>query len=326
MKSDALTQQIRVLEQYLQAWRRRASESPEQQTLLAEAMEELSAVLGRLSVTAEELRQRNDELEIRVKARDAELVESDQALHNEIAEHKRIEEELREYFEQVRATNEQLRLLARQVVSVQEQERRRVSRELHDEAGQALTALKISLELVMADLPSGAESLHERIRESVILTDDTMERIRLLARDLRPPALDAVGLSPTLEDVCRDFGERTHLSINYEGEKLPVLPDAVSICLYRVLQEALTNVAKHAQAQHVWAALRRETDSISLSVEDDGQGFDTQATLSFTGRPMGIGLLGIRDRLELLSGWLEIDSQPGKGTRLVAHVPWEETE
>jgi PAS domain S-box-containing protein len=229
-------------------------------------------------------------------------------------------------FEQVHAGREQLRLLARQVVSVQEQERRRVSRELHDEAGQALTALKISLELAMADLPDKAESLRERIRESVILTDDTMERIRLLARDLRPPALDAVGLSPTLEDVCRDFGKRTQLSIDYEGEKLPVLPDAVSICLYRVLQEALTNVARHAQARHVWVALRREVDSISLSVDDDGQGFDLPVTPSFTGRPMGIGLLGMRDRLELLGGGMEIDSQPGKGTRLVAHVPWEEAE
>ena len=326
MKSDALTQQIRVLEQYLQAWRRRASESPEQQTLLAEAMEELSAVLGRLSVTAEELRQRNDELELRVKARDAELVESDQALHNEIAEHKRIEEELREYFEQVRATNEQLRLLARQVVSVQEEERRRVSRELHDEAGQALTALKISLELMLTDLPDQAESLRERIHESVVLTNDAMERIRSLAHDLRPPALDAVGLGPTLEDVCRTFEERMQLSINYAGAKLPILPDAVSICFYRVLQEALTNIAKHARAQSVQVALHRHVDSISLSVKDDGQGFDSQAILATTNRPAGIGLLGMQNRIELLGGRLEIDSQLGQGTRLVAHIPWEESQ
>jgi PAS domain S-box-containing protein len=229
----------------------------------------------------------------------------------------------RQQAEQERAQREQLRLLARQVVSVQEQERRRVSRELHDEAGQALTALKISLELMLADLPDDAASLRERIYESVMLTDDTMERIRLLARDLRPPALDAVGLGPTLEDVCRDFGERTQLSIDYASGELPALPDAVSICLYRVLQEALTNVAKHAHARRVRVALHRDVDSVSLTVEDDGQGFDSRAILSSTNRPPGIGLLGMQDRIELLGGWLEIDSHPGQGTRLVTHIPWE---
>jgi signal transduction histidine kinase len=230
----------------------------------------------------------------------------------------------RKRMEQERARREQLRLLARQVISVQEQERRRVSRELHDEAGQALTALKISLELMLADLPDQAASLRERIQESVMLTDDTMERIRLLARDLRPPALDAVGLGPTLEDVCRDFGERTQLFIDYASGELPALPDAVSICLYRVLQEALTNVAKHAHARRVQVALERDADLISLSVQDDGQGFDPQAILSPVGRPAGIGLLGMQDRLELLGGGLEIDSQPDRGTRLFAYVPWEE--
>jgi signal transduction histidine kinase len=219
-------------------------------------------------------------------------------------------------FEQVRAGRERLRRLTQQVVSAQEEERRRLSRELHDEAGQALTALKISLDLIQSDLPVEAGSLRQRLAEAGALTETTMEQIRLLAYGLRPPALDAVGLSYTLEGLCRDFAERTQLSIGYAGAELPVLPEAANMCLYRVLQEALTNVAKHADANQVRVALRCDTETVNLLVEDDGQGFEVQA-----GTSAGIGLLGMQERIELLGGQLEIESWPGQGTRLTAHIP-----
>jgi signal transduction histidine kinase/DNA-binding response OmpR family regulator len=219
-------------------------------------------------------------------------------------------------FEQVRAGRERLRRLTQQVVSAQEEERRRLSRELHDEAGQALTALKISLDLIQSDLPVEAGSLRQRLGEAGALTETTMEQIRLLAYGLRPPALDAVGLSYTLEGLCRDFAERTQLPIDYAGAELPVLPEAVNMCLYRVLQEALTNVAKHADANQVRAALCCDAETVSLAVEDDGQGFEVQA-----GTSVGIGLLGMQERIELLGGQLEIESWPGQGTRLMAHIP-----
>jgi PAS domain S-box-containing protein len=224
-------------------------------------------------------------------------------------------------FEQVRTTREQLRRLAQQMVSAQEKERRRLSRALHDEAGQALTALKISLELIEEDLPAEFGSLRQRLGDAAALTTTTMEQIRLLAQDLRPPALDAVGLNPTMEGFCRDFARRTQLSIDYLGLELPMLREAVNTCLYRFLQEALTNVAKHACADHVRVALRRDAETVSLSVEDDGRGFDRQARLSVSGWPMGIGLLGMQERLESLGGHLEIESRPGQGTRLVAYLP-----
>jgi signal transduction histidine kinase len=223
--------------------------------------------------------------------------------------------------EQVGASRERLRRLTQQIVSAQEEERQRLSRALHDEAGQALTALRISLELIQDDLPVEFDLLRQRIGDAAALSDATMEQIRLLAQDLRPPALDAVGLNPTLEAFCRDFAKRTQLPIDYLGLGLPMLPEAVTICLYRFLQEALTNVAKHACASQVCVTLRYEAETVSLSVEDDGRGFDRQARLSVLGWPMGIGLLGMQERLESLGGRLEIESQPGQGTRLVAHLP-----
>ena len=110
------------------------------------------------------------------------------------------------------------------------------------------------------------------------------------------------------------------------GTDLPVLPDAVSICFYRVLQEALTNVAKHARASRVEVVLDCDTTTLSLAVEDDGQGFDahTAAVTSISRQARGIGLLGMRERLELLGGRLEIKSQPGRGTRLMASAPWQD--
>ncbi|HZD58249.1 MAG TPA: PAS domain S-box protein [Anaerolineales bacterium] len=222
----------------------------------------------------------------------------------------------------VQEGSERLRELSRQVVTAQEEERRRVSRELHDEASQALTALKISLDMLGKDLPEESQSLHQSIEEAVELADETMERIRLLAHNLRPPELDAVGLDPVLEDYCSEFGKRAHLAIEYQGTRLPGLPDEISICLYRVLQEALTNILKHARARQVQVALGYEEEEITLSVEDDGQGFD-QGVDKSPPEGKGIGLVGMRERVELLGGRLEVESHSGEGTRLKATVPWE---
>jgi signal transduction histidine kinase len=228
-------------------------------------------------------------------------------------------------FEQVQLSREQLRRLTQQVVSAQEEERRRLSRELHDETGQMLTALKIGLQLAQADLPAETGPIQERLREAVALTDMTMEQLRALARNLRPPALDTAGLNPTLEGLCREFARRLQIPIAYEGMHLPQLPDMVNICLYRFLQEALTNVAKHARAGQVWVKLAAQAGTISLMVKDNGQGFDRPTGLATTGEPRGIGLLGMQERIELLGGRLEIESQPGQGSCLMAWLPREES-
>jgi PAS domain S-box-containing protein len=251
----------------------------------------------------------------------ADLSEADVPAVSAFANQAGIAIENAQLLEQVNASRERLRRLTQQTILAQEDERRRLSRTLHDEAGQALTALNISLELIQQDLPVGLDALRQRIGDAAVLTGTTMEQIRFLAQTLRPPALDAVGLNLTLEGFCRDFARRTQLSIDYVGLELPLLPETVNICLYRSLQEALTNVAKHARAQQVCVSLDHNAETVSLSVEDDGQGFNGHAKLSTSGWPMGIGLLGMQERLESLGGRLEIESQPGQGTRLVAHLP-----
>lgn len=231
-------------------------------------------------------------------------------------------------FEQVRAGQEQMRYLAQQVVSAQERERKRLSRELHDEAGQALTALKIALELVRRDVKEvvgEAEEIHGRIGEAVKLTERTMEQLRALAHDLRPPALDTAGLDLTLEGLCRIFARRTDFVVNYTSVNIDACPltDLINICLYRFLQETLTNVVKHAQANRVDVKLHYKKKMISLTVQDDGLGFTKPTQIAPGERPRGIGLLGLQERLELLGGWMEIESEPGQGTLIMAYVPLE---
>jgi signal transduction histidine kinase len=226
--------------------------------------------------------------------------------------------------EELRAGRERLKRLARQVVTAQEEERRRLSRALHDEAGQALTALKIGLELIVGDLSPELADIRRRMQDAANLTGQTMDRIRLLAQTLRPPALDSVGLNYSLQGLCQDFGERTRLSIHYHGQDLPSIPEPASIALYRCLQEALTNVAKHAAAREVTVTIRRDAELLRLCVVDDGRGFGGDAPAADGVWSTGIGILGMKERLEVLGGRLEIESRRGRGTRITALVPFEE--
>lgn len=231
-------------------------------------------------------------------------------------------------FEQLEAGQEQFRQLTQQVVMVQEEERRRVSRELHDEAGQALTAMKYSLATILSNLlennleAHGEAEILKHVRSAVTLCETTMTQIRNLAHDLRPTALDDLGLSPALEGFCNDFAERTSLPIFYQGVNTPILPDAANITLYRFLQEALTNVTKHARARKVEVNLWLDDNYVNLSVADDGLGFSLTDGEKGDGRETGIGLTGMRERLQLVGGRLELQSCPGGGSCLTASVPW----
>lgn len=221
-------------------------------------------------------------------------------------------------FNQVQADQEHLRRLADQLVGAQEEERQRVSRELHDEAGQALTVLKLNLGLIQSEVTD--THLQERLADAMQMVQQTMHRVHLLAHDLRPPELDTLGLNATLRTLCQEFAERARLSINYQGTTLPRLPDSVRISLYRFLQEALTNVAKHAAAEHVQVYLSYNGEVIRLLVEDDGRGF--RAAAEGVPHAPRLGLLGMKERLESINGSLTVDSKPGGGARLIATVPW----
>ncbi|WP_374687879.1 GAF domain-containing protein [Promineifilum sp.] len=216
---------------------------------------------------------------------------------------------------------ERLRELTRQIVTAQEEERLRISRELHDEAGQSLTSLKISLDLIRASLPAEQSDLRQRLADVAGLADSTMETLRTLAHDLRPPGLDAFGLNVALEGLCHDFSTRTNLPVDYRGVELPDLPTTVSLSMYRFVQEALTNVVKHAEAQHASVVLKHADGHLSLSVVDDGHGFVFEPDAPSVRRQGGIGLISMFERAELLGGTLTVETEPERGTRLTARIP-----
>lgn len=222
---------------------------------------------------------------------------------------------------ELQESNSQLHLLNKQVMTTLEDERSMIARELHDEAGQALTALKIYIELLLKEISLEAYGLRQKISEALILTDQTLLNVRRLAQDLRPPALDTLGLNLTLEDFCHEFGKRTGLNIHYQGCELPPLTSIATISLYRFLQEALTNVVKHANAKTVDVQLDCQNQKITLLITDDGIGFDMN---SKSLKEKGMGLLGMQERLKMQGGILTVDSGPGRGTRLTATIPWEE--
>jgi len=200
----------------------------------------------------------------------------------------------------------------RRVIEGQELERRRLARELHDETGQALTSVLLGLKAVETaeDVPAALAKLRELVVE-------TLQDVRRLAVELRPKALDDFGLVPAVERLVETFRAATGIEAQFEprlGERR--LPSEVETTLYRVIQEALTNVAKHAGAQSVSVVLVRRPTSATAVVEDDGSGFTTSDEAAG-----GIGLAGMRERLALLDGRLIIESDPARGTTVAAEVP-----
>lgn len=223
------------------------------------------------------------------------------------------------FHQQAQAGQLRLRQLAAQLVNTQEEERQRVSQRLHDGAGQTLTALKIGLDLLE---PTLDERSSQQLREASALVEQTIEDIRVLAYDLRPPELDVMGLASALEDQCREFARRTQLLITYHVDEVPhELPDVISLSFYRLLQEALDNVAKHAEATQVDVRLNIRDDKIELTVQDDGRGFEGASLGIPLSSSYGLGLLGMQERFERLNGSLTILSWVGSGTILRAVVP-----
>lgn len=226
-------------------------------------------------------------------------------------------------YEELQTNRNRLRRLADQLVTVQEAERKRVSRELHDEAGQALNALKISLSVVKDELSAELITLQEKLTDAADLADQTIDRIRFISYDLRPPELDTLGLNAALEEFCEDFAQRTRLTIRYRDTELPELADSIKVSFYRFLQEALTNITKHAEASQVDVDLTFQEQQICLSIADNGNGFLVPAKASSAHWSNGLGLLGMRERFEQIDGLLTIESDIGHGTTITACVPWE---
>lgn len=212
------------------------------------------------------------------------------------------------------------RLLAKNVTA-QEEERKRISRELHDETGQALTSMLVQLKVLekLTDL----ESVQVHAEELRKLTSRTLEEVRRLALDLRPAALDDLGLVSALAWYTNDYAQKTNIEVQFNAPVNPVrIPHEYEIVFYRVVQESLSNIKKHAGASRVSVTLEQSPELLNVIVEDDGKGFDPAAILS-TGEK-GLGLMGMAERIELIGGTFRVDTRPGNGTRVTAQVTLHE--
>lgn len=224
--------------------------------------------------------------------------------------------------EELKASAEQLQGLSRRLVDAQEMERRRFSRELHDLVGQNLTALSINLDILRTQLGDGmSEALQMRLGDSAALIESTSGAIEYVMSELRPPMLDDYGLLPALQWHGNDFARRTGIEVKIEGdERMERLVPESEIALFRITQEALNNVAKHAHARRVDIKLDRVNSHCIMSVADDGIGFESGSGSKSRRRP-GLGMVTMRERAQAIGGAFEIEALSGRGTRITIRIP-----
>jgi len=228
---------------------------------------------------------------------------------SDLSEMKRAEQELR-------ASSEQLRNLAAHLLSVREEERARISREVHDELGQSLTAVKMDLAWLAVRLPRSNGQMLKRIRSTSQLADTMIHSIRRISTELRPAVLD-LGLAAAVEWQVQEFQARSGIQCKVRLPTREVAASSASTALFRIFQETLTNVARHAKATRAEVVLEKQRDRLVLLIRDNGRGFE-QADPSLS---KSLGLLGMRERAVILGGQVNISSAPGKGTTVTAWIP-----
>lgn len=255
----------------------------------------------------EELRRAHEELEARVEERTRELQETAGYLLTEAEERAQAEG--------------RVRALLRQLVTVQEEERRRIARELHDTLGQQLAALRLSME-IFKSRAGGRAGVSEEAERMQSIFDRLNSDVDFLAWELRPAALDQLGLDAALQTFVREWSAHFRVEADYHGfgSEAPRLPPEVETNLYRILQEALQNVHKHAGAEHVSVLLERRDGQAVLIVEDDGRGYDPEEEAA-AGGDKGMGVTNMRERAALVGGTLEVESSTGAGTTIFVRVP-----
>jgi signal transduction histidine kinase len=220
----------------------------------------------------------------------------------------------------IRQQQEAIRALATlQLSQTLEQEIQRIAHAVHDEAGQLVVAARLSMSGLAED---AAPSLGGRLGEVCAILDRMEEELRRLSHELRPTVLDDLGLVPAIESLCEGMGKRWGVSVQVESTLQGRCPPNVETTAYRIVQEALANVAKHSRAAAAKVQLGREANQLCCTIRDDGVGFDTAAVLT-GGARRGLGLLGMRERVHSLGGTLQIDSLPDRGTELRFTIPAE---
>jgi signal transduction histidine kinase len=235
------------------------------------------------------------------------------------------EKEIRRRYAELAKNHDAQAELSARLLDAQEQERRAISRELHDEVSQSLGALLVDMGRLSSILPPNDTAVQEEVRKIKLLAESSVSAVRNIALLLRPSMLDDLGLVAAIEWQAREISRRSDVEVEVQAEGIPAdLKEDLKICVYRVTQEALNNVARHSGARHARVSLQADTRRIEVRIRDDGKGFDPQ-------RARGLGILGMEERVRLLKGSLNIDSnqrdsnpgdsRPGAGTEIVVRLP-----
>jgi signal transduction histidine kinase len=242
------------------------------------------------------------------------LEAQNEQLHQEIAKRKRAEDHIH--------------ALTHELIKSQENERRKISYELHERVAQDLSSLIITCDALFGKQPQVPQDTQQRVREFSKTLKATIEAIRNLSYDLRPPGLDLLGLAQTVSYYCRDFSQKTRLIVNFTSTGMEDirLDFDTEINLYRLVQEGLNNIKKHADANQATIELAASFPNIILRLEDDGKGFDVKDRLIATQDEKKMGLKSMEQRVKLLGGKMEIQSGPEKGTKIIIEVPFREKE
>jgi signal transduction histidine kinase len=218
----------------------------------------------------------------------------------------------------------QIRTLTRKLMKTQEDERRMISRELHDRVGQDLSGIKLALETLFDQQPAAPLEIREKVMQLSRLLDRTIFTVRDLAYDLRPPGLDEMGIVQALAMFCDDFSEKTRIRTDYHSvgiEKMK-LDFNTRINLYRMIQEGLNNIHKHAEATRAVVKLTAAYPHIILRIEDNGRGFDVQKRAREVDSEKRMGLRSLQERTDLLGGAMIVTSKPGQGTKILIRLPY----
>lgn len=262
------------------------------------------------------------------------LAASNQKLELEIFHRKSVEDALRTsqaqsdtLLKNSQHMQAQLRQLSQQLLLAQEEERKRISRELHDVIAQSLTGINLRLELVKRENCASIQDLREKIAQTQQLVSQSVDTVHRFARDLRPAMLDDLGLIPALETYFKDFTQQSGLQVNLKSEAgVEELGNIGRTVLYRVVQEALTNVVRHARATSVDVRLQKLDGILSMTITDNGQGFAMEDTSIEKSSSRRLGMLGMRERLEIVGGTFSVASVPGQHTTVKVAIPMDSKE
>ena len=263
------------------------------------------------SLVEEELTRYRNELEERVVERNIDLKQVNTTLQKEVVERTKAENELKNI-------REQLRNLSNHLQNIREEEKTRIAREVHDELGQSLTALKMDLVCLKDELPEQRAELAERVQSMSGLIDSTITSVQRISSELRPQILDVMGLCEAIAWQAKEYQKRTNLQFDLNCEHIP-LNKELTTDLFRIFQEALTNVVRHAEADRVRVGFLQKGNRLTMEIEDNGKGMP----LEKIDHSQSLGLIGIRERILFLDGDVEFLSKPGEGTKVVVNIPLE---